>query len=77
MILPTKHLKPERSLLGVGSIILQELRVPATAFSLWEKVKSNPVIGTFERFSLGVNFLYIIGAVAFDGGQIVKVDRDT
>jgi hypothetical protein len=57
MILPSKHIDAERSLLGVGAVILGYLDQPKTVTGLWEKVRNLPQIGTFERFTLANDFL--------------------
>lgn len=66
MILPTKHISVRNSLLGVGAVLLKYLERPQTVTILWEKVRKLPEVGTFERFSLALDFLYAIGAVEYD-----------
>lgn len=63
MILPTKHITLANSLLGVGALLLDRLKKPKTVSTLWEKVRILPEVGTFERFSLALSFLYAIEAV--------------
>ena len=41
MILPTKHLRPDRALLAVGADLLVSLREPMTVSRLWDDVRSN------------------------------------
>ncbi|MEL6758697.1 MAG: ABC-three component system middle component 6, partial [Pseudomonadota bacterium] len=36
MILPTKHLRPERALITVGAEMLVKLKRPATVSRLWD-----------------------------------------
>lgn len=73
MILPSKHIRAEQTLLGVGAVLLQELRRPCTVSSLWEKVRRNAVVGPFERFVLALDMLYLLGAVTITEGLIEKV----
>ena len=72
MILPTKHISVERSLLGLGSIILQHLDRPRTITALWERTHKIPEVATFERFILTIDFLYMIGVVTVSDGLLRK-----
>jgi hypothetical protein len=75
VILPNKHLTLENSLLGMGAEILKHIREPRTVTSLWGEVRSLPQVKTFERFTLGLDFLYAIGAVDFDNGLLRRLER--
>lgn len=72
MILPSKHISQEQALLGVGAVLLEEIRQPQTATSLWEKVRQHPAVGTFERFVLALDFLHITGVVILTDGMIER-----
>jgi len=72
MILPSKHIRAEQTLLGVGAILLRELERPCTVSSLWEKTKTNDVVGTFERFVLALDMLYLLGAITVTDGLIER-----
>ena len=72
MILPSKHISEEQALIGVGAILLVELRNPQTVTSLWEKVRANYSVGTFERFVLELDMLYIIGVITLTEGLIKR-----
>lgn len=73
MILPTKHISEDQSLLGVGAVLLNEIKQSATVTSLWEKVRGHVAVGTFERFVLALDMLHITGVVHFSDGLIVRV----
>ena len=75
MILPTKHISEEQSLLGVGAALLSEIKQPVTVTSLWEKVRAHKAVGNFERFILVLDMLYITGLVQFSDGLIRRVRR--
>ena len=75
MILPSKHVSQEGSLLGIGALLLDELDQPHTVTSLWERAREEGTVGTFERFVLGVDMLYIIGAVSLKNGLIERARR--
>jgi hypothetical protein len=63
MILPTKHLDLEKSLLAIGGLILGVLPRPRTVTSAWEEVRKGHEGLTFESFALALALLYSIGAV--------------
>ena len=80
MILPTKGITPDRSILGVGADVLGLMREePIGVSTLWERYAKYrkrhgcdaPV--TFDWFVLALDFLYMIGAIGLDGrGRLVK-----
>jgi hypothetical protein len=70
MILPTKHISTRNSLLGIGATILVHLNSPRTVTSLWNSVSKAPEIGTFERFVLALDLLYMLGAVEIQEGLL-------
>ena len=70
MILPTKHIPTEQSLIGLGAMLLQRLGRPRTVTNLWEEVRELPVLGTFDRFSLAIDFLFVLGVVELRAGQL-------
>lgn len=72
MILPNKHISPSHSLLGVGGILLTELRTPRTVTGLWERVQNIQQVGTFDRYLLGLDMLYAIGAIDIRDGLIAS-----
>ncbi|PPD10325.1 MAG: hypothetical protein CTY36_00065 [Methylocystis sp.] len=72
MILPTKHISQNEALIGVGATVLAHLTGPMTVSDLWERLRSEPNVGTFERFVLASNLLYIVGAIDIEDGLIVR-----
>lgn len=73
MILPTKHIKLSNSMLNVGAIILKNFSEDSTVSLLWEKTKRQPGIKTFDRFILGLTFLYSMGLIELKEGLITKI----
>ena len=76
MILPTKHLRPDRALIGVGAEVLGTLRRPLTMSKLWDEIRSrrsadttSPVID-YRWFVLALDLLYMLGAVKLERGLI-------
>ena len=72
MIMPTKHIPAEQSLLGAGAAVFAELSQPRTVTALWEAVRDSKSVGTFERFVLAVTMLYTLRVVRFEAGVIVR-----
>lgn len=72
MILPTKHISQDQALIGLGAVLLKQIRKPQTVTSLWESVREHSSIGTFERFVLALAMLHIAGVIALENGLIVR-----
>jgi hypothetical protein len=80
MLLPTKGLSPDRSLVFLGGQVLLRLGAPTTVSSLWTGVRSDrgrepgfaPL--TYDWFLLSLDLLYVVGAVQLDEyGRIARV----
>ena len=72
MIMPTKHIPAEQSLLGAGAVVFSELSQPRTVTALWEAVRDSKAVATFERFVLAVTMLYTLRVVRFEAGVIIR-----
>ncbi|MDR1011648.1 MAG: hypothetical protein LBM04_11110 [Opitutaceae bacterium] len=78
MILPTKRMAVETSLLGVGADVLGLLGRPKTISRLWDDVKSlretrSPASTPgYDWFVLALDMLYALGAIEFDDGEVRK-----
>ena len=79
MILPDKHLREERSLLGVGSDILQVLDHTCTVSEAWERfsqlrneMESSAV--SFDWFAKALTFLHSIHALTLRDG-LLEIER--
>lgn len=75
MILPSKHISQDQSLIGVGAILIKKINNSQTVTDLWETVREEDAIGTFERFLLALDMLYIAGTIVLKNGLIVKVKK--
>lgn len=79
MILPTKHVRPERALIGVGAEVLDILKQPMTMSRLWDEVRGRRSLHTpnspisYQWFVLSLDLLYMVGALDFDRGLVQKV----
>ena len=56
-----------------GIILLEQLKSDRTVSSLWIATHLLPEVTTFKRFTLGLDFLFMIGAVEFKDGLLRKV----
>ena len=70
MILPTKHIKLSNSLIGVGAVLLRHIDNNHTVTALWNSTNILPEVKTFERFTLGLDLLFMMGAVEFQDGLL-------
>ncbi|UWR33522.1 hypothetical protein K3759_00040 [Sulfitobacter sp. W027] len=78
MILPTKHIRPERALLTIGAEILAALRGPMTVSRVWDEVRRRrggsvehaPI--AYDWFVLALDLLFAMKAVEFEGGLLRK-----
>ncbi|BCG85069.1 MULTISPECIES: ABC-three component system middle component 6 [unclassified Mesorhizobium] len=80
MLLPTKHIKIENALLGVGAEVLAELDRPKTVSTLFYDIqarRSEYEMTTieFDWFLLAVDFLYAVGAVRLEAGVLKKLNQ--
>lgn len=81
MILPTKHIRLERTLLGVGAVILQSLRRPMTISRLWDTVRSQGKLKTlsdpitYEWFILALDMLYALQTITLDKGVLRRAEQ--
>lgn len=73
MILPTKHISPGHSLLGVGAVVLKALDEAKTTSKLWENVRVREEVATFERFILALDLLYAMGLVEMQDGLLRRL----
>lgn len=78
MILPTKHIRPERALLTIGAEVLGSLREPMTVSRVWDEFRSRRGDATessaitYDWFVLALDLLFIVNAVEFDSGVLRK-----
>jgi len=79
MILPTKHIRPERALIGVGAEVLGILKRPMTMSRLWDEIRNRRSLHApnapidYQWFILSLDFLYMTGTLDFERGLVRKV----
>jgi hypothetical protein len=80
MLMPTKHIRTENALIGVGAELLSLLDREKTASRLFydlqeDRRKNDLATVQFDWFLLALDFLFTIGAVRFDSGLIKKMNQ--
>lgn len=81
MILPGRHLAPDRALLSIGSEIAAQLDRPRDVSDVWDRVRAARVDHgiasplSFDTFVLAASMLYAIGAVEQSDGRIAPRSR--
>jgi hypothetical protein len=73
MILPSKHLLSQDSLIGIGGLIIARVgNHGATVSSVWEQLHDKREVGTYERFILALDALFMLGFIMLEEGLLVK-----
>lgn len=72
MILPTKHIPVQHALIGVGALVLGHLQRPVTISALWERVRREEAVSTFDRFVLALDLLFLLGAIELRDGLVLR-----
>ena len=75
MILPTKHLSTNDSLLGIGASLILLLGQQQTLTRLWDEARLMNRQITYPQFLLSLDLLYTLGAVEMDNGVLRKKVR--
>lgn len=78
MILPSKSIAPEKSLIALGGCVLGLLREsPLTVTSVWTELHASESAGqaapaSFEWFVLALDMLYAIGAIELEPTGVLR-----
>ncbi len=81
MILPTKHVRVERALIGVGAELLDLVREPMTVSRLWKEIRDRRSVASPEApidynwFILALDLLFMMGAVQAKHGTVMKAGQ--
>jgi len=75
VILPSKHIPPDRALLTIGAEILKLLDRPKTVSSLWDGVRARDPIQVHGRigydwFVLALDLLFLINTIEYKNGAL-------
>lgn len=79
MILPTKRLREDRALIGIGAEILRLLDERKTVSRLWDEFKRSRTDGagtaSFDWFVLALDLLFMMGAVTLERGLMRRAGQ--
>jgi hypothetical protein len=56
----------------VGALLLGHLRRPVPLNRLWEQVREDPIVRSYDAFTLTLAFLFTVGAIEEQDGRIIK-----
>jgi hypothetical protein len=73
-LLPNKHIPTNRSLVGIGALVLGHLDRPTNVSRLWESVKDEREIASFGNFILSLDYLFAVGAIDYERGLLIRSD---
>ena len=75
MILPNKHIYLEQSMIVIGAKILKYISTNGKNVSeLWQIVKENNELKSFDQYTLGLSFLFMIGIISYNENIIRKLN---
>ena len=81
MILPTKHIRPDRCLIGLGGEVIGVLERPMTMSRLWDAIRHRRSAHTadavvdYRWFVLTLDLLYTVQAIEFERGVLRRAGR--
>jgi hypothetical protein len=75
VILPTKHLPLERTLLAGGAQVLAFLDGPQTVSQIWERTRGKSAFPTFDHLALTLDVLFALGMVRLEDGRLRRTLR--
>lgn len=73
MIMPSKYLREDEALIGISAALLPLVENNGNLPALWDSAKKITAVGSFERFILALDFLYLLGLVDLHNNKIVRV----
>lgn len=71
-LLPNKHVPANRSLVGIGALVLRHLERPSNVSTLWESIKEDHEVATYANFVLSLDYLFAIGAIDYEYGTLSR-----
>lgn len=77
MIMPSKYLREDETLIGISAILLSVIEKNGNLSAIWESVKKLDAIGNFERFILALDLLYMLDLIKVRNNEIVRVNNDS
>ncbi|GIL41221.1 ABC-three component system middle component 6 [Roseiterribacter gracilis] len=74
-VLPTKYVPIGYSILGLSALLLTMLEPADTVVSLWDRVRNDERIRTFDRFATALTLLFAGGIITMDRGVFRKAHK--
>jgi hypothetical protein len=74
--LPSKYIPVEYSSVGVAAIVLAALKHNDTVSMLWDRVKHDARVRTFDRFANAVTILFAGRVIVMEKG-VLRVDASS
>lgn len=76
MIMPNKHLLSQDSLIGIGGLLLTVIGPNGkTVSELWHQIRERQEIGTYDRFIMALDTLFLLGYIRLENGVLSKQER--
>lgn len=72
MILPTKFIPENQSLLYIAGVLFKQLSVEHTVSDLWHKNRSSSEFGTIQQMLLALDLLFTLGLIKTNNGMISR-----
>lgn len=72
---PTKYVPVEYSGLGVAALVLAELRPNDTVSSLWDRIRTDDRVRTFDRYADALTFLFSASLIDLQSGILARRGR--
>lgn len=71
-LLPTKYLPIDFSPVGVAATVLSEMRPNDTVSALWDRLRVNSHVRTFDRFADALTLLFAANLIALRKGVLLR-----
>lgn len=71
MIVPTKHLPLDKSVLGAAAMVLRDLPADATVSEGWE-VAAAAGVATFDLYIAALDLLFLVGLIEYRNGVLAR-----
>lgn len=68
--LPNKYVPISYSLLGVAAFLAESMRSNDSVSTLWDRVKDDDRVRTFDRYAEALSLLFAGGLLALDHGAL-------
>jgi ABC-three component (ABC-3C) system Middle Component 6 len=82
MILPSKHLRPDRALISVASEVLELVGRRTTVSSIWNELQAKHSASlrqgviSFDWYVLSLDLLFLMGCIEEKGRYIKRIPSD-